>query len=181
MIISSEFPGDNNDDLKWVQHDEYMKDCGVAYLLRCAQERYGDAIRLLGVETDLWQQMRRHDELYYPWSEKVPQQLPIQMFDHRVLQAAHDEVAAVFRFRNPALCTPLFPLSEAGLKELTTLWLQFWTAEVNRLVKNNRVTLAVLQAVAYQNEELGYAAERELLKLLQAEYVDLPRKTISGE
>lgn len=47
---------------------------------------------------------------------------------------------------------------------------KFWEAEVKRLAQIDRIAIAVLTAVAFQNEKTGCAAERELAELLRSEY-----------
>ena len=94
----------------------------------------------------------------------------IQCFDHQVLQLAHDEIAAWFRFTNPDLWTPLFPDDEFFASANRTAWLSFWPTEIKRLLQNDQIVVAILTAVAFQNEEQGYAAEKELKGLLRSEY-----------
>ena len=57
------------------------------------------------------------------------------------------------------------------MKESNSLaWTTFWETEVKRLVHNDKIVIAVLTAVAFENEQMGLAAERELAELLCLEY-----------
>ena len=173
MWVGHEFPGDDNAVLKDIQFKNYS----VVPLYRASERRYSAAINLLSVATDLWEQMKRHDETYY--STDLRDSFPaidgelIRLIDHRVLQSAHDTIAAAFRFRNKDLWLPLFQNDEAMKAVAESAWLTFWSSEVGRLAANDEITRAVLTAVAFQNTEKGYAAEKELDGLLRSEYRDV--------
>ena len=174
MLVADEFLGDDNAVLKDIQHENYGTEHGVALLYRASERRYTAAIRLLSVSTDLWEMMKRHDETYYS-NMKYPvlKDEPIRCFDHRVLQSAHDTIAAAFRSRNKDLWVPLFQEDENTKAVTKMAWLTFWSSEVERLAANDEIAKAILTAVAFQNGERGYAAEKELDRLLRSEYRDV--------
>jgi hypothetical protein len=79
MWLGTEFPGDTNKLLKWVQHDLYWG--MVVRLYTPPRDRYLDACRLIQTNTDLAIRLRS-----------------MECFDHRTLQDIHDLIAAWFRF-----------------------------------------------------------------------------------
>ena len=96
MIVGYEFPGDDNDTLKWVQHDCYW---GKGWeLFNAARNRYVAACRFVGVETEVFKRI-----------------LTLDRFDHRGLQGAHDKIAAYYRFAHDTGGQMiLFPLETSG-------------------------------------------------------------------
>jgi hypothetical protein len=52
-------------------------------------------------------------------------------------------------------------------------WRKFWRSEVKRLIDKDEIAIAVLTAIAYQNQKKGYAAEQELQDLLRLEYEEM--------
>ena len=82
MIVGNSFKGDDNDTLKSVQHDLYWG--LLPSLLEHALQKYREASEILGVRAEL--------------AGKIT---AISSFDHRVLQAAHDIIAAYYRFKYP--------------------------------------------------------------------------------
>ena len=74
MLVGTEFPGDDNEVLKQVQHEAYGGILG--YLFSRPRERYLSACDLLQVDTELADKVR-----------------PMETFDHRTLQDAHDLLA----------------------------------------------------------------------------------------
>jgi len=170
MIVGKHFPGDDNRVLMEIQFDTYMKPGGVGLLCAEAERRYAAAIRLLSVTTDLWQAIKQHDERYYPWRKRTNSSLFINSFDHRVLAHAYDTIAAAFRFHNSDLWLPLFPKDDAVRLINMEAWEKYWPREVKRLVQDDQIAVAVLTAVASQNEKQGTEAEREQKQLLSREY-----------
>jgi hypothetical protein len=131
----------------------------VPVLLDAAHQRYGAAARLLGVETELWRRVKDADT-----------------FDHRVLQVAHDKIAAYYRFTHDDGGQLSFTDAQEGTSykdRLARDWPRFFHAEVERLATRDAITTAILTAVAYQNAEPGHAAEEHLSTLLDGQYGDL--------
>ena len=152
MIVGSRFPGDDNETLMWVQHDLYG--AHVAALFSYARERYLRAASLLSLRTDL--------------SEKIS---AIRCFDHRVLQNAHDVIAAYYRFahdRGGQL--PLFDEGVSYEEQLRLSWSRYFDQEAQLLGEDDAVARAILRSVAYANTPEGYKAEDELAELLSSRY-----------
>jgi hypothetical protein len=195
MILSKCFPRDENNTLMLIQHDMYHDPEGVGLLCGEAVRRYSQAVSLLSVTTELWEAINQHDSKFY--SHKQNSNNPnilynmaaafnevsvnghsiqdpiIAGFDHRVLQFAHDTIAAWFRFCNPDLWLPLFPRDNVVKDVCRKEWRMFWKSEVKRLIDNDEFAIAILTAVAYQNREKGFAAERELIGLFRLEYEEM--------
>jgi hypothetical protein len=173
MILRKRFPGDENNTLMRIQHDTYDGPDGVGLLCGEAVRRYSKAVSLLSVTTELWESINEHDSKFYPYKQKSKQDPIIAGFDHRVLQSAHDTIAAWFRFCNPDLWLPLFPHDKIVKDVNLAAWRKFWSSEVKRLIDKDEMAIAILTAVAYQNREKGFAAEREMDGLLRLEYEEM--------
>lgn len=173
MIVSKCFPSDENKTLMWIQHDMYRGGKGVGLLCGEAFRRYSKAVSLLSVTTELWEAINEHDSKFYPWKKKSKDEPILAWFDHRVLQSAHDTIAAWFRFCNPDLWLPLFPNDKIVRCVNRAEWRKFWRSEVKRLIDKHEIAIAVLTAIAYQNQKKGYAAEQELQGLLRLEYEEM--------
>ncbi len=162
MIVGDSFDGDYNGILKWVQHDLYWT--LLPSLFSHPKDRYLKALRYAGVETDL--------------SGRIND---ITKFDHRVLQNAHDKIAAYYRYEFhdksgqlviPATIPDCESLNlEDTLKEsYKREWVQFWYSEIRKLSSEPVIARAILTAIAYQNTDEGYEAEDLLLELLHDKY-----------
>ncbi|MGI6614986.1 MAG: hypothetical protein ACOX30_03020 [Dethiobacteria bacterium] len=162
MIVSDRFKGDTNEALKWIQDDTYWS--LLPYLYTFPKGIYRQAISFTGVETELYKINRE-----------------IESFDHRVLQDAHDKIAAYYRYQHPdklgQLVLPFVApdCSDLSLEEIlekiyTREWCNFWYAEVRRISEEPLVVRAILTAVAYQNTDDGYEAEDLLMELLHDRY-----------
>jgi hypothetical protein len=173
MIVRKRFPSDENNTLMLIQHDTYHGLEGVVLLCEEAIHRYSKAVSLLSVTTELWQAINEHDSKFLLYKQKLKQEPIIAGFDHRVLQSAHDTIAAWFRFCNPELWLPLFPHDKIVKDVNLAAWRKFWSSEVKRLIDKEEITVSILAAVAYQNREKGFAAERELNGLLRLEYEEM--------
>ena len=162
MIVGSEFPGDGNQTLKHIQHDLYSG--LVGYLYHYARERYLKAAGFVGVDTELARILRDKPS-----------------FDHRVLQGAHDQIAAFYRFAHDD--GGQIPLG-IGPQEYEDLLRQRWSGflhpEARNLAEVDAISHAVLAVVAYQNTEKGYACERQLADLLRQRYGDFSATQSSG-
>lgn len=171
MIVGSSFKGDNNDTLKRVQHSLYW--ALLPLLLKYAKQNYMEAANILGVRTKL--------------TDKITD---ISSFDHRVLQEAHDIIAAYYRYKYPDKEGQLvFPCVcsdsdgkvslEKALSELYEKeWCEFWYKETKELTRDGAIIRAILMSVVYQNTEKGYDAE-ELLNSLLKERYDIEGETSS--
>jgi len=152
MIVGICFAGDRNDKLKWIQHDLYDK--LMVRLFTYSKARYYTAVRVLGVETELRRRVSS-----------------IKSFDHRVLQEAHDKIAAYYRFAHDPRGQMPLPFDGLSYEEyLMRGWCMFFDGEVERLVEMDEVPRTILTAVAYQNTPVGYQSEDRLMAILTESY-----------
>jgi hypothetical protein len=162
-MMQRHFASDTNELLQKVQQETDLR--VVRDLYERARETYV-AIPEVGAEDDA---LRRIEE-----SAEV---------DLRVLDEAHDRMAAWFRFIHPdSAQTALFrpkdaetgrALSHAGM--LRRAWLEHVRAECEDLMRNETVVRAVLEAVAFEGERRGRNAEEALLWFLDKRYRRLTR------
>ena len=143
MIVTDVFFDDTNKNLKYAQHDAYFQ--SVTSIFKAARERIVNAARLLEVEL--------------PFVEKL---LDIETFDHRVLQDAHDILAAVYRLK----ATQFSSTNQASLDD----WLAWLRAEIKFLTEHDHFTRSVTNAVLFENSDLGSAAEEDLGRFLVQRY-----------
>lgn len=158
MIVCEYFDGDNNETIKWVQHDIYSY--MVYFLYKYSANRYLQDIKLAFVSPDF-----------------VPIIKNKKLFDHRVLQHHHDLIAANYRYflapreeYNP--CPSDFDL-KSFYKEA---WKLYYLKEVDLLSEIDEISEQIVTAVAFENTDLGYAAEEKLTLLLLQRYVGLPQE-----
>ena len=158
MIVGSRFFGDNNEVLAWAQEGVYWT--LLPYLFLYPKGIYLRAVNYTGVETDLYRKVKGKDR-----------------FDHRVLQDAHDKIAAYYRYLYPDKMGQLIlPFIIPDRKHLSLVafldeiykreWCSYWYREVRKLSKEPITVRAILTAVAYQNTDDGYEAEELLLEIL---------------
>ena len=161
MIVGDSFAGDTNVKLMWIQHDLYRE--LVVYLFTQARERYSAAVRLVGVNTELRLRVAT-----------------VEGFDHRVLQGAHDKIAAYYRFAHDPRGQMPLPFDGLPYEEyLIGRWCSFFSQEVRRLVEIDEVSIAIITAVAYENTPRGYQAEDLLMEILTGRYGDFDTATYS--
>lgn len=162
MIVCDRFKGDNNEALKWVQHDAYWS--LLPFLFSYPKGIYRQAVSYTGVQTELYKSVRA-----------------IRKFDHRVLRSAHDKTAAYYRYQHPdklgQLVLPFVApdCTNLSLEEILDEiykreWCSYWYEEVRNISKEPLIVRAVLTAVAYQNTDDGYEAEDLLMELLHDRY-----------
>jgi hypothetical protein len=144
---------DNNLVLRDIQHDCYFD--GLRSTLRSmCQKRYFAALSLLSTSSALAVRFEQQDG-----------------FDHRVLYAAHDYIAAYYRFSIGDCSLQTLFESEAQWRDrLKADWISFYESEVSRLAHKDEFCVAVLTASAFQNLPEGRAAEGHLDTLLFLEY-----------
>ena len=161
MIVGDSFAGDTNVKLMWIQHDLYRE--LVVYLFTQARERYSAAVRLGGVNTELRLRVAT-----------------VEGFDHRVLQGAHDKIAAYYRFAHDPRGQMPLPFDGLSYEEyLVHGWRSFFYQEVRRLVEIDEVPRTILTAVAYENTPRGRKAQDRLIEILTDKYCDFDTATYS--
>jgi hypothetical protein len=96
-------------------------------------------------------------------------------YDHRTIQAAHDVLAAVWRYRTNSV-QPGLPLgrTERDAPMGTQGWLPWLRAEVDGWRNQPRLIALVLTILANQNNPPGYKAEEQLERLLRERHADVP-------
>lgn len=152
MIVGNRFENDNNEVLKNVQVKSYGQ--SLSLIFDVAKKQYITADSIL--------------QANHP---NIPLLNKINSFDHRVLQAAHDTIAAAFRYKNQSikqLC--LFDRVNDESNEYMKLWEDWLCNELSVLKENANFVRNVIEAVIHSNEEKGYAAEDRLHKFLADYY-----------
>lgn len=152
MIIARCFLNDDNDLLKDVQHHLYRE--SVYRLFDAARRALVRADEVLGTKLLIAEQAAAVDR-----------------FDHRVLQAAHDIMAATYRHSQ---CDggqlQLLETQEVQRTCYSVAWTQWLKAQLDELAQSPGFVRSTVQAVLFANTELGYLAERELGCLLVTRY-----------
>lgn len=152
MIVGYAFPGDDNKDLKWVQHDAYGS--VLDYWFRECRGRYLYAERLLAVRTPLGEQIET-----------------LKGFDHRSIQDAHDVLAAYFRrdiyTGQPNLFEPQQPLTSGFMLDQ---WWHFVRREIEALLDEPTVTRLFLEACVNEKEAIGAGANGALAIALRTRF-----------
>ena len=153
MIVSRSFEGDDDDFMKWRQH-----------------EVYGDALRII------ISACKAHSENAAALLQTT---LPIgwqlgPTFDHRVLQDCHDILAAAWRYEaNPAQGVLTFG-RQPGDSEDVIRWLQWLQDQVTAWNTEPHLVRLVMTALANQNTAPGYAAETTLSESLKSLFNNVP-------
>lgn len=167
MFVGPTFADDRALDLMWVQHDLWFKirdawfdENGLAmgscfYFFSCAR-------KALLFSTD-------SNPLFFPERERLPS---VTMFDHRVLQGAHDVIAAYYRWLVSGIKLPAFSDDK---KEYRAYLLDSWKTYLRHEIAHitfGRLDLAdhVVRAVVFENTTEGYAAEERLISALHERY-----------
>jgi hypothetical protein len=152
MIICDAYPSDDNGLLKTVQHDAYPR--SVAQLYETAREALLWADKVL--ETRLLIAEKARDTT---------------RFDHRVLQDAHDILAAAFRHScDDGGQLRLLESEAERANRYRSTWLEWLQDQLTDLSKNPQFVRSTVQAVVLANSELGYEAERVVCQLLVVRY-----------
>lgn len=156
MIVERVFENDENEYLKWVQHNIY--DDLLWHLYQNAASHY-----LLDVQ--------------YIWvfPDFVPIIRQLKTFDHRVLQDGHDLIGAYYRF---ILCPHQnsvgFPDGFNAKEYYQAAWKDYYLQEVRLLGDLETIAEAIVTAVAFENTDRGLESERRLRDLLLQRYKSMP-------
>lgn len=156
MIVGTYFDGDDDREVAWLQ-----------------EAVYGDALARIVEECNDLASLARailDDVTYEEWGT-------VSRFDHRVLQDAHDLLAAVWRYRAPMRQLPL-PFDDDTAADLSTRvhrqWLAWLQVEVATWREAPTMVRQVQLALAHQNSGPGYEAEDRLRRLLRSRFPDVP-------
>ena len=167
MFVGTNFIGDDNDALAWVQHDLWF---GMKSSYIWQGERGLPACNYLFEEArSAFLLNTAPNPLFFPEREKLPE---IESFDHRVLQYAHSLIAAHYRWlhRNTK-DRPAFAKDDDSYRRyLMENWIYYLRREVPSLVNNLEIAEAIVRMVALQNTQDGYDAEDRLAELLKTRY-----------
>lgn len=145
MIVCDYFPEDGNELLKNVQHDEYSN--SVLKIFQAARGVFVEATQRLDVGQAI--------------AERV---LAVKSFDHRVLQNAHDIIAAFFRCHLDAGCPDLPEVEQSAA------YLDYWREWLDEILEDlmchEEIVRGVLHSVIFTGEKIGATAEYQLCELL---------------
>lgn len=138
--------------LKQAQHDEYDYNIGRIFSSARAELAHADAIlelNLLITDTAL----------------------AISRFDHRVLQDAHDIMAAAFRYRNDdGGQLRLFEDADTQIARYVHEWNAWLASQLRDLVRHPSFVRSVVECVIFSNKTMGYMAENRLCELVLSYY-----------
>lgn len=152
MIVSTYFPGDDNNHLQWFLHDCYGKALGI--IVKWCRNRYLSSVRDLDMPM---------------LSQNKVSSLPLNGFDHRTLQLFHDFLAASFRFYNAEDLQPKLPFpGEDEEKRIKRMWFSYLENELERLSSEHKgIVKNVIEAVCYSNPNpIGIKAEDKLAHIV---------------
>ena len=148
MIVGNRFQNDNNELLKNIQKESYGKT--LSLIFNVAKKQYIAADSIL--------------QANHP---NIPLLNKINSIDHRVLQAAHDNIAAAFRYKNQNIKQlKLFNNINDESSEYIKVWSDWIYNELSSLKDNAIFVRNVIEAVIHSNTEQGYTAEDRLHEFL---------------
>lgn len=151
MIYTNVFNGDSNESLKRAQISVYGN--AISKMFEVCWRQYVFAANLLQLTDAVGQRLKE-----------------ITSFDHRILQDAHDIVAAYYRFEhgdNMQICLSEEPCS---IEQYERLWIDWLNLELQALSMSPGFVRGVARAVVFQNTDLGYRAEEGVGRHLVARY-----------
>ncbi len=156
MIVGTYFDGDNDDVLKWQQHDRYKESLAI-FAYGCIRHYKNAAVMRGEDNSDV---AANFDKLN-------------QGFDHRTLQAAHDYLAAWWRWKKGRHDPYL-----EGMEPVTVEnWLDWLRQEVETWPTNAPIIVHnVMRVLLNQNTEAGYEAEDQIQVELKNYYRGMPEK-----
>lgn len=152
MIVCRVYESDNNELLKRTQHDEYMHIVGRIFHSARSTLVKADAT----LETNLLIAERARS---------------VDGFDHRVLQDAHDIMAAAFRhLHDDGGQLGLFENAETQCTSYLTKWTAWLDNQLVELVQCPQFVRSAVECVLFSNAEMGYMAENRLCDFLLTYY-----------
>ena len=152
MIVCCEYENDDNELIKDVQHDEYMR--SVGRIFQAARSALSKADAILGTNLLVVEKARSIDR-----------------FDHRVLQSSHDIMAAAFRyFHDDGGQLGLFEKAGTQRSSYRQKWTAWLSDQLVELVEYPQFVRSVVECVLFSNTEMGYMAERRVGNVLLSHY-----------
>lgn len=140
MIVGEMFEEDDM-DVAWRQHDVYHAALGV-----------------IVNGTNVFVRTARHvlkDQQHPSWGH-------VELIDHRTLQAAHDILAAAWRWRFLRVEHGLLREKQDDTVALESTWLAWLRGEVLAWINEPEIIRLLQIVMSNQNEPVGYAAEAKL-------------------
>lgn len=152
MIISSEFENDNNKLLKDIQHDMYGHTLWKIFV----------ACRRAMIKAEAILDVRHVD------TDKARE---ISSFDHRGLQAAHDIIASVYRYKSDdGGQLRLAESIEDQKNRYIRGWANWLDQELDDLTGIPKFAHSVIEVVVHDKTDKGYQAEEVLADILLRYY-----------
>lgn len=152
MIICRTYLSDDNELLKYAQHDSYMQNIGALFHGARAALVYADSI--MGTELLIVEKAKAIDQI-----------------DHRVLQDAHDIIAAAYRhLHDDGGQLDLLHGNHDLRSRYNAEWNNWFSAEIQELVKSARFVRSVVESVVLTNSLLGPVAKRNVCDVLITHY-----------
>lgn len=148
MIVFNVYEHDTNEVLKLAQHDCYGGK--VAHMFAQAQRRFIQADMILQTNLPIIKEIH-----------------PIDRIDHRVLQDAHDIIAAAYRYDcDDGGQLNLFRQDKNSREDHIRKWTQWYESKITELLENPAFVRFVVLAVLHTNTKTGYEFEHRLCDFL---------------
>lgn len=150
MIVGTDFEGDENQELKRKQHDAYPRAIGLMINICNSFSNHAIIPKNIGNSEN--------------WGR-------INTCDHRTIQAAHDMLAAAYRFEHDA--RPKDPNS-SGASLTEKLWLDWLFAELVSWKESPALIQYFQIILTNQNQPDGYVAESRICLGILDRFPDVP-------
>ena len=148
MIVFDVYEDDKNDILKNVQHDCYMNSVGSIFIK--PKLRFIQADAILQSKLPIIKQIHE-----------------IESIDHRILQDAHDIIAAAYRHQyDDGGQLNLFRQDQKLEDYYTCQWLEWYNAKILELIEDPDFVRFAVFAVLHGNTKTGDEFEHRLCEFL---------------
>jgi hypothetical protein len=166
MIVGSCFQGDNDMLLAGVQHDFYFV-CETRP--QVAVDRYGTLGWIWHIVMCQCQGAHRH----VPWiARNRDRLLAIDGFNHKLLQAPHEHIAAYYRWTMPRVRRRVV-VHEAGKPypyDVVDQWRAYLRRDIPELLAAPEATVALAKLILYRNFDASDAARDAFHRILFERY-----------
>ena len=166
MIISTDFIGDNNDELKEIQHEFWLS---PSVDLEHDGQRMNACFYIFHRAKEVFLSEVGLQPLTFPELEAANE---VQRFDHRVLQDFYGQICTYYRWMVKDLKEPVFANDDWYYGSYQYMsWVNYFMRELNSLLYENLdVVDQVLRAVLFQNTDQGFKAESYLESFMRKRY-----------
>lgn len=148
MMVFNVYEHDTNEVLKWAQHDCYGGK--VTHMFEQTKRRFIQADMILQTNLPIIKEIRA-----------------IERLDHRVLQDAHDIIAAAYRHRHDdGGQLNLFRQDQKLEDYYASKWTQWYEDKITELLEYPSFVRFVVLAVLHSNSKTGYEFEHRLCGFL---------------